>query len=161
MAEASRKNLKAEKFAAFIKEHKYNYFQRQDIHDSMDTVSFITAVPVENHRLLGAIITDNSLYTLIRIHLGTVRPDSVSYKSFMQMVNRINSHHATFKIVASSTGEIFLDICFVTTDEHFDPKTVKFAFDFAVMFLMREYKDILPHLDKAGNAETGISLSVC
>lgn len=66
------KNRKADLFEKYMKKEGLNFFRRQDSHDSYDTVVFMTAIPAgEHHKLVAAVITDNSMYTLLRVHLGT------------------------------------------------------------------------------------------
>ena len=50
------KNKKAGIFEAYMKTNELSYFKRRDVHDGMDTVAFITALPAgDNHRLVAAV----------------------------------------------------------------------------------------------------------
>ncbi len=66
------KNLKADAFEKYMKAEGLNFFRRQDVHDSFDTVIFMTALPAgASHKVVTAVITNNSMYLLVRVHLGT------------------------------------------------------------------------------------------
>ena len=91
-----KKNLKADAFESYLKKEGLNFFRRQDAHDSYDTVVFMTALPAGKHRLVCAVITDNSMYTLIRVHLGTA-PKGPARKTFVPFLNKLNGEHAIVK----------------------------------------------------------------
>ena len=97
-----KKNLKADAFESYLKKEGLNFFRRQDAHDSYDTVVFMTALPAGKHRLVCAVITDNSMYTLIRIHLGTA-PKGPARKTFVPFLNKLNGEHASSSIWVNAT----------------------------------------------------------
>jgi hypothetical protein len=143
---ASYVNRKADAFSRYLKENNLAYFERRDLNDENHTVSFLTNIPAAGRRLTGAVLIDSSIYTFIRIRLGTVDPGDVSYASFLQFINGINAHHVSFKLDCSPKGEVFLDICVAASDDSFDPLTVHMALNVAVYFLSKEYIHILPRL---------------
>ncbi|MFR6111607.1 MAG: hypothetical protein ACLUIQ_09895, partial [Dialister invisus] len=90
------KNVKAGIFEKYMKDNDLNFFQRRDTHDEKDSVAFITAIPAGSHRLVAAVITDNSMYTLLRIHLG-VAPAGPARKTFIRFLEQLNAAHSIFK----------------------------------------------------------------
>lgn len=87
------KNVKAGIFEKYMKDNDLNFFQRRDTHDEKDSVAFITAIPAGSHRLVAAVITDNSMYTLLRIHLG-VAPAGPARKTFIRFLEQLNAAHS-------------------------------------------------------------------
>ena len=110
------KNLKADAFESYLKKEGLNFFRRQDAHDSYDTVVFMTALPAGKHRLVCAVITDNSMYTLIRVHLGTA-PKGPARKTFVPFLNKLNGEHAIVKYTIGSDDNVFLDVCVTSTND--------------------------------------------
>ena len=110
----SKKSLKADAFESYLKKEGLNFFRRQDAHDSYDTVVFMTALPAGKHRLVCAVITDNSMYTLIRVHLGTA-PKGPARKTFVPFLNKLNGEHAIVKYTIGSDDNVFLDVCVTST----------------------------------------------
>ena len=104
-----------------MKKEGLNFFRRQETHDSYDTIVFMTAIPAgKHHKLVAAVITDNSMYTLLRVHLGTA-PKGPARKTFMAFLNDLNAHHAILKYSIDSDENVFLDVTFTTRPENFDP----------------------------------------
>lgn len=155
-----RKNLKADKFDAYMKQEGLTFFRRQEAHDSYDTIVFMTALPAGKqtvHRLVCAVITDNSMYTLIRVHLGTA-PKGPARDTFIAYLNNENAHHAIVKYSIGSDENVFLDVCIVARDENFDPTVVRDSLDLLVYHLGEEYDNIARRLDKTGDQTNGFSL---
>lgn len=152
-----KKNLKADAFESYLKKEGLNFFRRQDAHDSYDTVVFMTALPAGKHRLVCAVITDNSMYTLIRVHLGTA-PKGPARKTFVPFLNKLNREHAIVKYTIGSDDNVFLDVCVTSTNEHFDPETVRDTLNVLVFHLGECYEDVARRLDKPGDATDGFSL---
>ena len=153
-----RKNLKADAFEAYVNKEGINFFRRQDAHDSYDTVVFMTAIPAgEHHKLVAAVITDNSMYTLIRIHLGTC-PKGPARKTFMDFLNGLNGRHAIVKYTVGSDENVFLDVCVTSRPDRFDPVVIRTTLDLLVFHLKDVYDDIARRLDKPGDQTDGFSL---
>ena len=73
MAEAIRKNNKGPLFQQYLEEKNMaQAFERQQSNDSTQKMIFMTAIPVGNYRLLGTIITDNTMFVITGFHLGYV-----------------------------------------------------------------------------------------
>lgn len=84
MAEEIRKNNKGPLFQKYLEEKNMtSAFERQQSNDSTQKMIFMTAIPVGNHRLLGTIITDNTMFVITRFHLGYVNRKDGHYDAFM------------------------------------------------------------------------------
>ena len=122
MAEEKRVNLKAKKFEAYIQKNNMNFFNKNEVHDEADTVVFQSNIKVEGQTIPMGIITDNTIYTIIRVQVG----------SFI-----------VFKYVAAVDGSILLDCCLPSTNDSFDPEIVRVVLDVVVDHLNSEYKNIM------------------
>ena len=152
------KNVKADMFEKYMKDEGLNFFRRQETHDSYDTIVFMTAIPAgKHHKLVAAVITDNSMYTMIRVHLGTA-PKGPARKTFVPFLNKLNGEHAIVKYTIGSDDNVFLDVCVTSTNEHFDPETVRDTLNVLVFHLGECYEDVARRLDKPGDATDGFSL---
>ena len=153
-----KKNLKADIFDNYTKTKGLNFFKRRDVHDSYDTSVFMTAIPAgKHHKLVAAVITDNSMYILLRVHLGTA-PKGPARKTFMAFLNDLNAHHAIMKYVVGSDDNVFLDVTTTTRAEKFDPEVVRVTLDMIIYHLGEVYDDIARRLDKPGDETNGFSL---
>ena len=161
MAEEIRKNNKGPLFQKYLEEKNMtSAFERQQSNDSTQKMIFMTAIPVGNHRLLGTIITDNTMFVITRFHLGYVNRKDEHYDAFMHYLAEVNARHALFKMLVTEDGRVFIDSCCPFLDESFDPFSVNVTFSLVVDFLQNNYEEVLKHLDRPGDAREGISLSV-
>lgn len=152
------KNVKADIFETYMKENDLNFFQRKDVHDAKDTVAFITAIPAgDKHRLVAAVLTDNSMYTLIRIHLG-IAPVGPARKTFVRFLGQLNAAHSIFKYSIAEDNNTFLDICITTRPSSFDPEVIRTSLNLIVFHLKDNYEDIARRLSKPGDASDGFEL---
>ena len=151
------KNVKAGIFEKYMKDNELNFFQRRDTHDEKDSVAFITAIPAGSHRLVAAVITDNSMYTLLRIHLG-VAPAGPARKTFVRFLEQLNAAHSIFKYSIAEDDNTFLDICVTTRPESFDPEVVRTSLNLIIFHLKDNYEDIARRLSKPGDASDGFEL---
>ena len=152
------KNVKADMFEKYMKDEGLNFFRRQETHDSYDTIVFMTAIPAgKHHKLVAAVITDNSMYTLLRIHLGTA-PKGPARKTFLAFLNDLNAHHAILKYTISSDENVFLDVTFTSRLENFDAEVIRTTLDIVVYQLSQSYDDIARRLDKPGDQTNGFTL---
>ena len=71
MAEEKRVNLKAQKFEAYTKANKMDFFVKNEMKDDADTVVFQSNLKVEGQTIPLGIITDNTIYTIIRVQIGS------------------------------------------------------------------------------------------
>lgn len=140
---AKRKNLKAEKLQAYFDANKLNFFQKQELHDETDTVLFRSAVEVEGQRLPVGIITDNTIYTIIRTQVGTGLVKDANKAAFLEYLNTLNRNYKVFKYIAAEDGDVYLDACIPTSQEGFEPEMVRIVLDVIVDHLQENYKEVM------------------
>jgi tRNA U38,U39,U40 pseudouridine synthase TruA len=143
MADSVRKNLKAEKFEKYLKDHNITFFTRHDLNDESQSVLFRSNIEAEGQRLPVNVVTDSSIYTIIRVLVGTSVVKDSNREKFMEFLNDLNRHYKVFKYVASEEGDLFLDCCLPSTNDSFDPVIVHAVLDVVVQHLQEEYSKIM------------------
>ena len=148
MAEEKRVNLKAAKFEQYTKAHNMDFFVKEELHDAADTVVFKSNLKVEGQTIPVGIITDNTIYTIIRVQVGSGLVKESNKNKFEEYLNDLNRSYKVFKYVAAEDGSVFLDACMPSTNESFDPEIVRVVLDVVVDHLGG-------HADKDGNHVPG------
>ena len=152
------KNLKADIFENYMKKENLNFFQRRDTHDHMDTVAFITAVPGgDKHRLVAAVLTNNSMYTVLRVHLG-LAPAGPAYKTFLDFLNKYNREHSFFKYIVTEDKNAFLDVCITSRPDRLDCEVIRTTLNLIIYHLKENYEDIARRLYKTSDETDGFEL---
>lgn len=143
MAEEKRVNLKAQKFEAYTKANKMDFFVKNEMKDDADTVVFQSNLKVEGQTIPLGIITDNTIYTIIRVQIGSQLLKDENKLSLLEYLNQLNRSYKVFKYVAAEDGSIFLDACLPSTNDSFDAEIVRVVLDVIVDHLNNEYKNIM------------------
>lgn len=143
MAEEKRVNLKAAKFEKYTKDNNMNFFVKKEMHDEADTVIFQSNIKVEGQTLPMGIITDNTIYTIIRVQVGSQLVKESNKAKFLEYLNTLNRSYKVFKYVAAEDGSLFLDACLPSTNDSFDAEIVRVVLDVVVDHLNTEYKNIM------------------
>lgn len=143
MAEEKRVNLKARKFEQYTSANKMNFFVKNEVHDEADTVVFQSNIQVEGQTIPMGIITDSTIYTIIRVQVGSKLVKDSNKNKFLEYLNTLNRSYKVFKYVAADDGSVFLDACLPSTNESFDPEIVRVVLDVVVDHLNSEYKNIM------------------
>ena len=143
MAEEKRVNLKAQKFEAYTKANKMDFFVKNEMKDDADTVVFQSNLKVEGQTIPLGIITDNTIYTIIRVQIGSQLLKDENKLALLEYLNQLNRSYKVFKYVAAEDGSIFLDACLPSTNESFDAEIVRVILDVIVDHLNNEYKNIM------------------
>ena len=143
MAEEKRVNLKAQKFEAYTQANKMDFFVKNEMKDEADTVVFQSNLKVEGQTIPLGIITDNTIYTIIRVQIGSQLLKDENKLALLEYLNQLNRSYKVFKYVAAEDGSIFLDACLPSTNESFDAEIVRVILDVIVDHLNNEYKNIM------------------
>lgn len=143
MAEEKRVNLKAQKFEAYTQANKMDFFVKNEMKDDADTVVFQSNLKVEGQTIPLGIITDNTIYTIIRVQIGSQLLKDENKLALLEYLNQLNRSYKVFKYVAAEDGSIFLDACLPSTNESFDAEIVRLILDVIVDHLNNEYKNIM------------------
>lgn len=154
---ANRKNEKAALLEAYFKKEGLDIFQKRALHDANDAVLFLAALPAGTHRLMVAIVTDSTVYTSVRVQLGSRIPHMPGEDRFLEFIRKLNAEHALFKYILNETGTLYLDVCLPATPEHFDPEMVRTMMNLLVYHLKDTYDEVLKWLDRPGDADEEIN----
>ena len=153
-----RKNQVAGKLALYFQKEGLDFFHRREIRDADDTILFLTALPAGDRRLFCAVVTDASVYTIVRVSLGKRNPEHAEDPDFLEFLRKLNANHAFFKYAMNQDGGLFLDVCIPATPRNFDPEMVRMTINLIVYHLGQEYADIAKWLDVLGDANTEVNL---
>lgn len=151
------KNLKADALETYMKENNLNFFRREALGGPMDTIAFLTTLLAGDHRLVTTILTDNSMYTVLRVHLGTA-PTDKRRKDFFHYLNQLNKRHGVFKYSVDEENHVFLDMTTTSRPNHFEPDILRTLLNLVSYFLQNEYAEIVTHLDKPGEEAQDFTL---
>ncbi len=143
MAEEKRENLKAKKFEKYITDNKMNFFVKKEMKDEAETIVFQSNIKVEGQTIPMGIITDNTIYTIIRVQVGSQLVKDSNKIRFLEYINTLNRSYKVFKYVVAEDGSLFLDCCLPSTNDSFDPEIVRVVLDVVVDHLNTEYKNIM------------------
>lgn len=143
MVEEKRVNLKARKFEQYTSANKMDFFVKNEVHDEADTVVFQSNIQVEGQTIPMGIITDSTIYTIIRVQVGSKLVKESNKNKFLEYLNTLNRSYKVFKYVAADDGSVFLDACLPSTNDSFDPEIVRVVLDVVVDHLNSEYKNIM------------------
>jgi len=154
----SRKNENAPILERYFKKENLNFFHKRILGGEADTVLFITALPAGQYRLLTAVITDNSIYTIVRCRLGNRIPQLPGYDRYLEFLRGLNAAHAFFKYASNEDGDLYLDVCLPAAPAHFDPEMIRTTLNLLVFHLQDTYTEILKWIDKPGDAENDLAL---
>lgn len=149
MAEEKRINLKAQKFEKYTQDHQLNFFNKVEVkndkgeRDAAETTVFQSNIRVEGQTVPVGIITDNTIYTIVRVQVGSGLVKESNKNKFLEYLNTLNRSYKVFKYVAAEDGSVFLDACLPSTNDSFDPEVVKVVLDVIVDHLNHEYKNIM------------------
>lgn len=137
------KNLKYRKFKEYLKKNDINYFAEEELHNEAQTYIFKSAVYIAGRYLPASIITDHTIYTIIRIQVGKQLANQKNKEAFHEYVNALNRHYKVFKYVLAYDGSLYLDAVVPTTNYSFEPKIIMTILDVIVNHLREEYDKIM------------------
>ena len=124
-------NHKAKIFQAFLDEHRIACFRAEEIGDTLCTTVFRTRIEACGQNLPTAVITDDSIYTVIRVQaaagIGAERTAAIE-----RFCNTRNRSYKSFKYYLAETGDLYLDICLISSAEAFRADTVYTMLDVLV-----------------------------
>lgn len=120
-------NKKAELFKAFYDTNDAKAFVADELQDeTMHTVVFRSGVEIKGQRLPLLAIVDDSIYTMMRVILGSNVVTDTNRQAVRELLNKSNEEFKIFKFYEhkeanAANGDVVLDVCLPSTDEKFDP----------------------------------------
>ena len=140
---ADAENKRAAALEKYFKDNDLNFFQIDRSDDEAKTVVFRSAVDAEGQRLPMGIIVDNSVYTIIRVQVGTGLVKKENAERFISYLNKLNRSYKVFKYVSNDDGDVYLDSCIPAAEDHFDPEMIRIILNVIVEHLQETYKELM------------------
>ena len=137
-------NKKAQIFQEYLQEKNITCFQVQEVpNDELNTVVFRSSIEVEGQQLPTLVITDSSIYTMIRVRVANAALKEGNEKELLKAIGKLNSHYKIFKYYFAEDGALILDSYLLEKPEELDGDMVYTVLDIIVKHLLAEYKNIM------------------
>ena len=137
-------NKKAQIFQEYLQEKNITCFQVQEVpNDELNTVVFRSSIEVEGQQLPTLVITDSSIYTMIRVRVANAALKEGNETELLKDIGKLNSHYKIFKYYFAEDGALILDSYLLEKPEELDGDMVYTVLDIIVKHLLAEYKNIM------------------
>ena len=137
-------NKKAQLFQEYLQEKNINCFQVQEVpEDALNTVVFRSTIEVEGQQLPTLVITDSSIYTMIRVRVANQALKEGNEEALIKAINKIHAQYKIFKYYFAEDGALILDSYLLEKPEELDGDMVYTVLDIIVKHLLAEYKNIM------------------
>ena len=137
-------NKKAQIFQEYLQEKNITCFQVQEVpNDELNTVVFRSSIEVEGQQLPTLVITDSSIYTMIRVRVANAALKEGNETELLNAIGKLNSHYKIFKYYFAEDGALILDSYLLEKPEELDGDMVYTVLDIIVKHLLAEYKNIM------------------
>ena len=137
-------NKKAQIFQEYLQEKNINCFQVQEVpEDALNTVVFRSSIEVEGQQLPTLVITDSSIYTMIRVRVANQALKEGNEVALIKAINKINGQYKIFKYYFAEDGALVLDSYLLEKPEELDGDMVYTVLYIIVKHLLAEYKNIM------------------
>lgn len=136
-------NAKAQKFKDFLTENKLSYFSEDERADELQSVLFRTELDVNGQRLPLFVLTDDSIYTIVKIRVVPNAAKADNKSAILAGLNSLNNKFKIFKYSLSDENDIILDISIPVDKDFFDPRIIMAAIDIALGHLNEEYPNLM------------------
>ena len=137
-------NKKAQIFQEYLQEKNITCFQVQEVpNDELNTVVFRSSIEVEGQQLPTLVITDSSIYTMIRVRVANAALKEGNETELLKAIGKLNSHYKIFKYYFAEDGALILDSYLQEKPEELDGDMVYTVLDIIVKHLLAEYKNIM------------------
>ena len=123
-------NKKAQIFHEYLQEKNINCFQVQEVpEDALNTVVFRSSIEVEGQQLPTLVITDSSIYTMIRVRVANQALKESNEEALIKAINKINGQYKIFKYYFAEDGALILDSYLLEKPEELDDVMVYTVLD--------------------------------
>ena len=137
-------NKKAQIFQEYLQEKNITCFQVQEVpNDELNTVVFRSSIEVEGQQLPTLVITDSSIYSMIRVRVANAALKEGNETELLKAIGKLNSHYKIFKYYFAEDGALILDSYLLEKPEELDGDMVYTVLDIIVKHLLAEYKNIM------------------
>ena len=138
-------NKNAEAFKKYLDERKIEVFTVEETpDDAQETAVFRSHIIVAGQQLPTIVVTDKSLFTVIRVQIAPQVLKAENKTALLDFVNVENLKYKPFKLYFNASGALLLDLCLTNAaDAELSGETVYLLFDVIINYLNDNYQDIM------------------
>ena len=111
--------------------------------DEYKTVVFRSNIEIKGQNLPTIIITDETIWTLIRIQIVAGAAQGDKKASVQDYLNGLNQKYKAFKFYVADNGDVIMDISVPTIADHFDAEMLRSLLQITVEQLTDIYPQIM------------------
>lgn len=136
-------NKKAEIFNAMLEENKIEAFRTEELEDEFHTVLYRSSMEIQGQYLPTILILDDSIYSMVRVVIAAKVVTKENKAQVKTYIDGMNQHYKVFKYYTTEDGDLILDCCVPSSDEHFDSNLIRTILDVILKHLEESYKDTM------------------
>ena len=137
-------NKNAETFKAYLDEKKINVFTVEETEgDAQETAVFRSYIVVAGQQLPTLVITDKSIFTVIRVQIAPQVLNDQNKAALLAFVNEENLKYKPFKLYFNANGALLLDLCLTNAEDELKGDTVYLIFDVIINYLNENYQAMM------------------
>ena len=136
-------NKHAENFKKYLEEKDIKIFDIKDFEDERETVVFQSTIAVEGQQLPTVVITDNSVFPLIRVQILSMALKEKNQLELLKLLNGENAQYKPFKFYCDENGNLLMDACLVIDDGALTGEQVYLMFGVIINYLEKSYSEIM------------------
>ena len=136
-------NKKAEIFNAMLAENKIEAFHTEELEDEFHTVLYRSGMEIQGQYLPTILILDDSIYTLVRVVIASRVVTAENKTQVENYIDGVNQHYKIFKYYTTEEGDLVIDCCVPSSDEHFDSNLIRTILDVILKHLEESYKETM------------------
>ena len=136
-------NKKAEAFEGYLKEKDIKVFEMEELEgDSQHTAVFRSHITVEGQQLPTIVITDDSIFTMVRVQIAPKALSEENQLELLKMVNEESAGYKPFKLYLNKDGDLMMDVCLVIEGE-LKGDTIYAMFALIIDYLNNNYRNFM------------------
>lgn len=139
-------NKHAEEFKKYLAVKGITIFEIKEQGDEAHTTIFISHMVVAGQQLPTIVITDDSVFTIIRVQIALEVLTPENELTLLKMVDEINRDYKLLKMYFDAAGSLYLDASIVTFERELSGDEVYFIFNVILDYLNENYKKIMQTL---------------
>ena len=137
-------NKNAEAFKAYLDEKKIEVFEVEETpDDAQETAVFRSHIIVAGQQLPTIVITDKSIFTIIRVQIAPQVLTDQNKAALLAFVNEENTKYKPFKLYFNANGTLLLDFCLTNAEDELKGDTVYLIFDVIINYLNENYQSMM------------------
>jgi len=137
-------NKNAEAFKNYLDEKKIEVFTVEETpDDAQETAVFRSHLIVAGQQLPTIIITDKSIFSLVRVQIAPQVLTEKNKAALLEFVNAENLKYKPFKLYFNANGTLLLDFCLTNAEDELKGDTVYLIFDVIINYLNENYQKMM------------------